>query len=172
MLWHKLLDTQQLGVKVRDVDRMIKHLVEAHDIHVFPVDTVNRGRPYDVIEHGIAVNRIVQELPYPEFFICLKNESILIDVLFRCNQLFKVRRGHWLIEIIALDIPNAEIHQVPALRFCLHALDNDRHGHRLGHVHHGFDDVHALSLVALVHAQEVGIELDDVHIQLPQHVQR
>ncbi len=45
---------------------MVKHLIETYDIDIFPVNGIDRRRTDDVVQHGISVDRIVQEFPDPE----------------------------------------------------------------------------------------------------------
>ena len=107
-----------------------------------------------------------------EFLVELEGEAVGIDLLRVCDQRLEGVLRHGPVEIVALYVAAAQTHQIGALLCGLHAFDDDRHRHGFGHVDHRFQDVHALLLRRLVHAQEISVQLDHVHVQLTQHVQR
>ena len=171
-LGHILLDIEEPVREIGGVDSLIKLLVEADDIDRVSMPGVNGRRADDVVEHGIGIDVVAQKFPDMEFLVELEGEALGVHVpCIRNERLILVHR-HRLVVIIALDIPASETHQIGALLVGFNALHNDRHRHGLGHVDDGFDDVHALLFRHPVHAQEIGVELDHVNIQLAQHVER
>jgi len=160
-------------VEVRHVDHAHELLVVAHDVHVLPaVPAVERRRAEDVVEHGIAVDVLVHELADAERLGRNEGKTLRVDVLDVADELLKLRHRQRPVEVEALNVAAAELFEEAELLGALHALDDDRHRHGARHVDDGLDDVDALGLVAAVDVEELRVELDDVHVELVEHVQR
>ena len=133
---------------------------------------IDGGGTDDVVEHRVGIDGVVQKFPDAELVVGLEHEAPVVHPFGVRNQRLKGPDGHGLVEKVALHVAAAQAHQVRLLGFGLHALHDDGQRQRLGHVHDGFQYAHALPVAGVVQVQEVGVQLDDVDVQLVQHVQR
>ena len=154
-----------------DPDHMEKLLVIADDIHDVAPKAVEGDGPQDVVQHGIGIDAAVQELPDPEGIVAMEDDAAVVHpALFRQERL-KPRGGHGPVEEEALHITDIHIRKVIHQVRGFHALHDQRRRQGFGHVNHGFQDADAPELLPLIKMQELGVQLDDIHVQAAEHIQ-
>ena len=106
-----------------------------------------------------------------QLLVPLKDDAFLIHAARDGDQRLELIRRHRPVVVEALHIPDTHIFQVTDEGGRLHAFDDDRGGKGFGHADHGLQDIDALLLLPDTDAEELGIELDDVHLHAAQHIQ-
>ena len=159
------------GLRI-DPHQLVKLLIETDDIDVlFAVPAVEDHRPEHVVEHGVGEDVVVHEFTDGELLIGFEADPDGIHNGPVPDQIFKILRRHRPVEVVSLHVAAAQPLQEFQLRFGLDAFDNDRDREVLGHVDDGFEDVDAFFRAAVRDLQELGVQLDHVHVHIPQHVQ-
>ena len=171
---HELLDGHAPGLQLVDLDahHLVELLVVAYDVHAVAVPAIDGHRAEDVVQHHVADQVLIQEFPGVELVVGLELKAVQVHVPGIGDQIFKLLHRHGPIEVIALHVAAAQVRQEVDLLDGLHALDDHGNGHGLGHVDDGFQYADALAGFVLADVQELGVQLDDVHVQAAEHVQR
>ena len=156
-----------------DPHQLIKLLVESDDVDIlFAVPAVEDHRPQHIVEHGVGKDVVIHEFADRELLIGFETDPGGIHNGPVTDQILKVLRRHRPIEVVPLHVPAAQPLQEFQLFFGFNPLDNDRDEEVLGHVDDGFQDVDAFFGAVFRDLQELGIQLDHIHVDVPQHVQR
>ena len=145
--------------------------VEADDVHVVVFPGVERDRPEDIVQHRVGIDVVVQELPDMELLVVYERDPEGVRIPGQGDQRFELFRRHRPVVVETLHIAAADVLQVMHEGRAVHALDDQGNGQGFDHVDNGFQDVDALLLLADGEAEELGVQLDHVHIDGAQHAQ-
>jgi len=171
-LVHVVLVVGEVSLQVGDAQLLVELLVEADDVHPIAAQGVDTHRAEDVVEHGVAVDVLVEELPHAELVVRLRPEARSVDEQLVAGQALEIIARHGAVEMVALHVTAPDAAQEVRLLGVLDALGDDGQAERFRHADRRLQNADALPLVVVVYAQEVHVELHDVHAHAVQHVER
>ena len=143
--------------------------VVADDVHIVPFAAVEGDRTDDVVQHRVGINAAVHEFPDMQLLIARELNPEGIRIAGQGDQGLELLGGHGTVVIEALHIPAADILQVTDQDGTVHAFHDQGNGQGSDHADDGFEDIEALPVLTDGEAEELRIQLDDVHIDGAQH---
>ena len=96
-----LLDGGEPRVEIGNTDRLVKLFVEANDIDGIAAPEVEGNGTENVVEHGVAVHVLIEELAQSHLLVQLHVEPALIEPGAIADEFFELGDGHGAIEIVS-----------------------------------------------------------------------
>ena len=146
-------------------------LVHLKQLDLISADIVKGHPSQHIIEDRITGHIFIDQILQPEFFQLMRQNPTVIHILFIQKQRFKLFDRHRAVIVIALAVDTAYISQEIHMLLFLHSLRDHAKLRQPCHADNGLQDSHTAVLAVLVHIQKLGIDLNDIHIHILQHVE-
>ena len=135
------------------------------------MQTIQHQRAHHIVEHGAAAVPLLEQRMDVQTLDGVELDAAQVQQLGFGDDFLHLGHRHGAVKIVALRVLAVHLQQQTFLFSGLHALGDEADAQHVGHVDDGFQNPHAAAAGALTHLQEFHVQLDDIHGDLPQHVQ-